>query len=84
MISKKGFIEYGAIALILITTIGAFVVMKEAQHIYVGDSSTKLFYDYKVCPMQVNAITKENQMLLNTLKEANNQGYSKAEECRDE
>ena len=57
--NKRGLIELGALAIILITTIGVIAILRESSHIYVGDKTTKMVYDYKLCQEQIEDIPKE-------------------------
>ena len=67
--------------MILLATIGAIVVLKESGHVYVGNKTTKLVYDYKLCPEQIENIQEENQKVFNNLREAQAREYKNAEGC---
>ena len=78
---KKGQLEIAAIFLILITTVGAIKVISESNHIYVGDKSLSMFYDYKLCPKDVGNIKEENRIVFNGKTEAKNSGYNPVGRC---
>ena len=78
---KKGLIEMGAIMLVIITTIGAIVVLSESRNIYVGDSRTNEVYNYDKCSEKIDAIPKENQIIFKDLKDAEEKEYRKVKEC---
>lgn len=63
-------LEVSALLLILVTSLFVLKIFSEAEHIYVGDKSTKLFYDYKVCPETVNKIAQENTIIFDTVEDA--------------
>ena len=70
-----------AIIIIVLTTIGAFAVFSESKHIYVGNKSEMVFYDYKLCPDLINDIPKDNQIVFNDKEEASRRGYNIREGC---
>ena len=74
--NKKGQLEIAAIVLILITTIGAIKVISESGHIYVGDKTLNMYYDYKLCPEDVKNIKEGDQVVFNTKDEAKSFGYN--------
>lgn len=80
-INKRGaWLELGALALILLTTLGVAKVFTASEHIYAGDKSKGVFYDYKVCPEEVKGINKENLIIFGNLKEADSV-FERAEGC---
>jgi len=61
---KRGLLEIGAIALVVITTLGVLLVISESKHIIVGDIKTKLIYDFSKCSEEVNKIPTNKQFSL--------------------
>ncbi|MEK6903695.1 MAG: hypothetical protein AABW64_03555 [Nanoarchaeota archaeon] len=80
MDTRGSLLEVGALILIVLTSIGAYKVISESQHIYVGDTSKKVFYDYKFCPEKIKQISNENTIIFDTLAEARDR-FKEAEGC---
>jgi len=71
IMNKRGqILELGAIIIIIIASFGVFQVFSESEHIYIGDNREGTFYDYKICPNEINSIPKENMVIFNNLREA--------------
>ncbi len=79
--NQKGCLEIGAILVIIITTIGAYVVLSASKHIFVGDTREMKYYDYALCPEKIKSIPENNQMILKNKQEAEQRGYQKASGC---
>ena len=78
---KRGFIQFGAVVVFLITTIGAYVVISESKHIFVGDTRFKTLYDYDKCPKEVLNIPPQNQIVFDSKDVAYSQNYKDKEGC---
>lgn len=79
--SRQGQLEIAAIIVILIAPTGAVAVFSQSSHIYVGDKSLQMFYDYKFCPENVKKIKEGNQVIFNSVNEAKDSGYNPARGC---
>ena len=83
LMQKRGQIEVVGLAIIIIivTSIGAYSILSQANHIYVGDKVNKLVYDYYKCKDKVDKIIQNNQIIFSTLKNAQEWGYEIVKEC---
>ena len=80
---KKGILIESIFAGIILslTIAGTFLVLTQGQHIYVGDSENKQVYDYSKCKEQVDKISLSNQVVFNSVEEAESSGYVISEGC---
>ena len=78
---KRGLLEAGAVALIIVTTIGVLLVISESKSIIVGDLKTKYAYDFSKCSEEVNKISTNNQIVFDNIQQAHSLGYKDKEGC---
>lgn len=81
--TKKGQIEaiFGILGILitgLVIVAGSMAIAEENR--YVGDSSTKLIYDSKICDVEV-LINQENRIYFDSLTEAYDKRYSHHPDC---
>lgn len=81
LMQKRGLLEVGAVALIIITTIGVLIVISESKHIIVGDTKTKFLYDFSKCSEEVNKIPTNNQIVFEDKQQAYSLNYKDKEGC---
>ena len=80
--NKKGlFLEFGAVLLIIISTVGLVASITNANEVYVGDSSTHEFVNYYKCKEIAKTIHESHLVIFHSKTDALISGYNVTKGC---
>ncbi len=70
-----------AAAMIVLTLVGGVMMFTEGEKVYVGDTQTKMVYEYTQCRQTLDKLPEGDKRVFLSLRQATSSGYELSEDC---